>query len=54
MVTGLGGVFIKADDPKYLARWYEDNLGIGFGNTVYFSFKWRELKSPENISHTVY
>ncbi len=54
MVTGLGGVFIKAENPKYLARWYEDNLGINFGNTVYFSFKWRELNMPENISHTVF
>ena len=53
MVTGLGGVFIKADDPKYLSRWYEDNLGIGFGSTLYFSFKWREKSAPEEISYTV-
>lgn len=54
MVTGLGGVFIKAQDPKFLARWYEDNLGIGFGNTLYFSFKWRESGNPEEVSHTVF
>src|SRR3954469_11634931 len=54
MVTGLGGVFIKANDPKFLARWYEDNLGIGFGTTLYFSFKWRELNNPSLISHTVF
>ena len=54
MITALGGVFIKAKDPKFLARWYEDNLGIGFGTTVYFSFKWRELNSPDDISHTVF
>jgi predicted enzyme related to lactoylglutathione lyase len=54
MVTGIGGVFIKANDPKFLARWYEDNLGIGFGSTLYFSFKWRESASPDNISHTVF
>jgi predicted enzyme related to lactoylglutathione lyase len=53
MITGIGGIFIKASDPKFLARWYEDNLGIGFGNTVYFSFKWREKNSPGEISHTV-
>jgi predicted enzyme related to lactoylglutathione lyase len=54
MVTGLGGVFIKAYDPKFLARWYEDNLGIYFGTALYFSFKWREMNQPENIAHTVF
>ena len=27
-VTGLGGVFIKSPDPKALAAWYRDVLGI--------------------------
>lgn len=27
-VTGIGGFFFKAKDPKALAKWYEDNLGI--------------------------
>lgn len=31
-VTGLGGVFIKANDPKALAAWYQEFLGIGFNN----------------------
>lgn len=54
MVTGLGGVFIKAKDPKFLARWYEDNLSIGFGQSVYFSFKWRELNNADKIGNTVF
>ena len=54
MVTGLGGIFIKANEPKLLARWYQDYLGIGFGSSLYFSFKWRELNNPEIISHTVF
>ena len=54
MVTGLGGVFIKAKDPKFLARWYEDNLGIGFGNSIYYSFLWRDKNSPEEIKSTVF
>jgi predicted enzyme related to lactoylglutathione lyase len=53
MVTGLGGVFIKADDPKFLARWYEDNLGIGFRDLLYFSFKWREIRNTEEVSYSV-
>ena len=28
-------MFIKARDPKALAAWYEEKLGIGFNNTVY-------------------
>ena len=27
-ITGLGGVFLKSKDPKALARWYRDVLGI--------------------------
>jgi predicted enzyme related to lactoylglutathione lyase len=27
-VRGLGGVFFKARDPKGLAEWYRDHLGI--------------------------
>lgn len=34
-VTGLGGPFIKAKDPKALAAWYEKHLGIQFNGSVY-------------------
>jgi predicted enzyme related to lactoylglutathione lyase len=27
-VVGIGGVFVKARDPKALAAWYRDELGI--------------------------
>ena len=27
-ITGVGGVFFKSKDPKALARWYRDVLGI--------------------------
>lgn len=27
-VTGIGGLFFRARDPKALAQWYRDNLGI--------------------------
>lgn len=30
-VTGVGGVFFRADDPEGLARWYREHLGIGAG-----------------------
>jgi predicted enzyme related to lactoylglutathione lyase len=27
-VLGIGGVFLRADDPEALRAWYETNLGI--------------------------
>ena len=26
--VGMGGVFLKAQDPKALSRWYQEHLGI--------------------------
>lgn len=37
-VIGLGGPFIKANDPKALAAWYEKHLGIAFNNGTYTVF----------------
>lgn len=37
-ITGLGGVFIKAEDPKALAAWYQQHLGINFNGNVYIDF----------------
>jgi predicted enzyme related to lactoylglutathione lyase len=27
-VTGIGGLFFRAKDPKALAKWYNDHLGV--------------------------
>ena len=27
-VTGIGGIFFRAHDPKTLAQWYQDHLGV--------------------------
>jgi predicted enzyme related to lactoylglutathione lyase len=27
-VLGIGGIFLKARDPKALAKWYRDHLGV--------------------------
>ncbi len=39
-VTGLGGVFFKADDPKALVEWYVTHLGIETDAHGYVTFKW--------------
>ena len=31
-VTGLGGAFLRADDPDALYKWYEQHLGISASN----------------------
>jgi predicted enzyme related to lactoylglutathione lyase len=36
-VTGLGGAFLRAEDPKALYAWYEQHLGIASPNGS-FSF----------------
>ena len=52
-VTGIGGVFFKAKDPKAMAAWYRTNLGIqskgGFAD-----FVWREKDHPEEMGHTAW
>lgn len=40
-VTGIGGVFFRAKDPKALAQWYEDCLGVAPVPTDYDTAPWR-------------
>ena len=53
-VTGIGGVFMKARDPKALARWYQENLGIDFGENLYMTFKWTNENNPAVPGNTVF
>jgi hypothetical protein len=34
-VLGFGGVFFKAENPKALALWYEEHLGVKQTPTTY-------------------
>jgi predicted enzyme related to lactoylglutathione lyase len=46
-VTGLGGVFFKADDPKRLSSWYETHLGLkGEDGSVFFRWRERDADAP--------
>jgi predicted enzyme related to lactoylglutathione lyase len=39
-VVGIGGIFFKARDPKMLAAWYRENLGVPLeADATYGSFK---------------
>jgi catechol 2,3-dioxygenase-like lactoylglutathione lyase family enzyme len=49
-VTGLGGIFFKSQDPKKLADWYREHLGIplataGASGPAYHVFEWKEKDS---------
>jgi len=41
-VTGIGGFFFRAKDPKKLAQWYEDNLGVTKTPESYDQEPWRQ------------
>ena len=52
-VTGIGGVFFRADDPESTRTWYREHLGIvGEGPGV--SYYWREQDNPERVGFTVW
>jgi len=52
-VTGIGGIFFKAKDPKALVRWYERHLGIAIEGAVAL-FTWRDGKAGKARGHTVW
>ena len=41
-VTGIGGLFFRADDPAKLAQWYADHLGIDPVPTTYETQPWQQ------------
>jgi predicted enzyme related to lactoylglutathione lyase len=47
-VTGIGGVFLKADDPGALAQWYQQHLGITFGEGGFAVLKWSDDPRAED------
>jgi glyoxylase I family protein len=45
-VTGIGGFFFRAQDPKALAEWYQRHLGITTIPTSYEQEPWTQEKGP--------
>lgn len=46
-VTGIGGIFFKADDPKKMQDWYDQHLGLNFEGKGYNSFLWQDSTTGE-------
>src|SRR5580704_10810585 len=41
-VTGIGGIFFKARDPKALQEWYREHLGIDVQSWGGTAFDWAD------------
>ena len=41
-VTGIGGFFFRAHDPKAMGRWYQEHLGVLVIPTSYGQQSWRQ------------
>jgi predicted enzyme related to lactoylglutathione lyase len=52
-VIGLGGPFIKTNDPKVLAAWYEKHLGISFNGTVYTDWQFDNKDGSKKTGNNV-
>ena len=53
-VTGIGGVFFKAKDPKALGAWYRDHLGIPLEDWGGAAFAWNSPDNPGGTGTTVW
>jgi len=52
-VTGIGGIFFKAEDPKSLKEWYREHLGIDAGDYG-ATFNWRDDNDPTKQGQTLW
>lgn len=58
-VSGIGGVFIYANNAKSLSKWYARHFGLKFisgdaGKTFYLDFHYRNHKNPARRERTVF
>lgn len=49
-VTGIGGLFFKAHDPKALASWYEQHLGISLTPSSSGGSVWQQEAGPTSFT----
>jgi predicted enzyme related to lactoylglutathione lyase len=52
-VTGIGGVFLKARDPKALSAWYAKHLGMKLSDYGGATFEWTD-EVPEGTGTTAW
>ena len=49
-VTGIGGIFFKSKDPKRLAAWYRDHLGLDVSDWGGAIFQWGGPESESGMT----
>ena len=49
-VTGIGGIFFYADNPKETKEWYAKNLGIEMNAWGSSSFESRSIDNPDQVN----
>ena len=53
-VTGIGGIFFKAKDPKALGAWYRDHLGIDVQAWGGAALDWVTPENPTGTGTTAW
>jgi len=53
-ITGIGGIFFKAQDPEKLRAWYQQNLGFGFDSWGGVVFQWKEEAERMETACTIW
>lgn len=53
-VTGIGGIFFKANDPEKLRNWYRVHLSVECEKDDGAIFKWRKADDPNSERYTVW
>jgi catechol 2,3-dioxygenase-like lactoylglutathione lyase family enzyme len=53
-VTGIGGIFFKAQNAPKLRAWYEKHLGLPLEAWGGCQFFWRDAKRPGKKGYTVW
>jgi predicted enzyme related to lactoylglutathione lyase len=49
-VTGIGGLFFRAHDPKTLAHWYQEHLGVSLTPSSNGESPWQQEAGPTSFT----
>jgi predicted enzyme related to lactoylglutathione lyase len=53
-VTGIGGVFFKAEDPVELKAWYVEHLGLPVDEDGFICFFWKDKENARKEGFTAF
>jgi len=53
-VTGIGGIFFRAENPAILKQWYIDHLGIPVDDDGYVCFYFNKKDEPADKAFAVW